>query len=319
VYRTGETYQNDEMLVHLRQPDSSALAEHYVSLTYQALRDPQQRIIGILVFVLDVTPAARARQRLDALQAEALAAAEQLSQQAQDRERELHQMKADFVTLASHEFRTPLNTILTSTSLLEHYFGAADAPNHHKHVQRIKAAIHDLTSILNGFLHLNTLSAQPTAMVRAEVSLPALLEEVLDQLSPSLRPGQRVNYAPTGPAAGAVTLDDNMLRHILVNLLSNASKYSPEGSTIELRTEVSEATLRVTVQDEGIGIPAEDQEYLFNDFFRARNAAHIQGTGLGLYMVRRYVELMRGQLEFSSVLGQGSTFSVRLPLLAPSL
>ncbi|GAA4008602.1 hypothetical protein GCM10022408_20940 [Hymenobacter fastidiosus] len=316
VYRTGETFQSDEIRVKLLDAATGELGEHFVALTYQPLHDDQQRVIGILVFVLDVTPAARVRQRVAALQAEALAAASQRARQAQDRERELHQMKADFVTLASHEFRTPLNTMLTSTSLLEHYFGAADAPNHHKHVQRVKAAIHDLTSILNGFLHLNSLPAGPAPVVRGEIELAAFIDNVLDELSPALRPGQRIRYEP---GAARVTLDGNLLKHILVNLLSNASKYSPESSDIWLLTHADAAALRVTVRDAGIGIPVEDQEYVFNDFFRARNATHIQGTGLGLYMVRRYVELMRGRLEFTSELGVGSEFTVRLPLHAPTL
>jgi|GEM_PF-1367774 len=317
VYQSGETYAATETLVQLLDPATARLADRFLTFTYQPLRDAQQRIIGILVLALDVTEATRARQRVAALQAEAVAAAEQLAQQAQDRERELHQLKADFVTLASHEFRTPLNTILTSTSLLEHYFGAADAPNHHKHVERIKASIHDLTSILNGFLHLHTLTADAPPVVRREFDLTPFLHNVLDELSPTLLPGQHIQYAPAaGPVP--VTLDGNMLKHILVNLLSNASKYSPPGADIWLHTDVTATTLRVTVRDAGIGIPEEDKERLFTDFFRARNATHIQGTGLGLYMVRRYVELMRGRLEFTSALRQGSAFTVYLPLAAPS-
>ncbi|RYU77197.1 sensor histidine kinase [Hymenobacter persicinus] len=318
VYQTGQTYQAHETLVRLLNPTTGQLDSHFLTFTYQPLHNAQQRIIGILVFVLDVTESARDRQRLDALQAQAVAAAEQLAQQAQDRERELHQMKANFVTLASHEFRTPLNTILTSTSLLEHYFSTLDAPNHHKHVQRIQASVRDLTSILNGFLHLHTLTAAPTPAGRTEINLPAFLEEVLEELSPALLPGQHIRCEASA-TPDPVMLDGNMLKHILVNLLSNASKYSPENADIWLLAEVSPAALRLTVRDAGIGIPPEDQEYVFNDFFRAGNAAHIQGTGLGLYMVRRYVELMHGQLEFSSELEQGSTFVVRLPLHDASL
>jgi signal transduction histidine kinase len=133
----------------------------------------------------------------------------------------------------------------------------------------------------------------------------------MDELSDTLKTGQKIQFSYTGRKN--ITQDAKIIKNIMLNLLSNASKYSEENKNIYLNVEVEENSVTIQVRDEGIGIPEEDQERLFNRFYRAKNAINIQGTGLGLNIVRKYVELLEGTIGFVSRLNEGSTFTVRFP------
>ena len=231
---------------------------------------------------------------------------DEISQSLQ-KEKELNDMKSRFVSMASHEFRTPLSTILSSASLLSKYPKTEDQSKRDKHVLRIKSAVNTLTGILQEFLSLGKME---DGMLRAHFtsfSLPELLNTVCAEMEEMKKPQQRIQYSHTGESL--VRQDPDLLRNVLVNLLSNAIKFSPENGRVEIRSSLDDQHLiHIAIRDEGIGIPEADQIHLFERFFRSSNAVHIQGTGLGLHIVSKYLELMDGLIRFDSKPGQGTEF-----------
>lgn len=231
--------------------------------------------------------------------------------QSLEKERALNEMKSKFVSIASHEFRTPLSTILSSLSLLERYFKTEDAEKRTKHFERIKSSVKNLTEILNDFLSLEKLEAGKIESHPSLFDLVQFAEEMKEELQNLAKPGQEIIYRHIGKTR-EVVLDKQLLRNICINLLNNAIKYSPEGKAIEFTSSVN-GEVKLTVTDHGIGIPHEDQEHLFERFFRAANVTAIQGTGLGLNIVRRYVQLLKGKIDFVSEIDKGTTFTVTFP------
>ncbi|RIJ43057.1 hybrid sensor histidine kinase/response regulator [Pontibacter oryzae] len=238
--------------------------------------------------------------------------AQQEIHKALQKEKELHELKSRFVTIASHEFRTPLSTVLSSASLIGKYTTLETDDKRQKHVARIKSAVSNLTNILNDFLSISRLEEGKIYNVPSAFDLCAFSGEVVEEMQGNLKPGQQISYQH-GSNLYTVNLDKQLLKNILLNLLSNGSKYSEEGKTIYLRTGLANGMATLTVQDEGIGIPKADQAHLFTPFFRAKNATNIQGTGLGLNIVKKYVEVMGGQLTYQSEVGQGTTFTIHIP------
>ena len=235
---------------------------------------------------------------------------EQLSD-ALEAEKELNDMKSRFVTMASHEFRTPLSTILSSISLVSKYNQADNNEKIGKHVQRIKSAVTNMTLILNDFLSAEKLDEGKVFMRKENLDLQALATEVVNEMHGILKAGQKVTYEHSGEVIA--TFDKQMIRNILLNLISNAIKFSPENKTIGLKTLTTAKTIEIEVSDEGMGIPVEEQEHLFERFFRAKNATNIQGTGLGLNIVVKYLETMNGKIDFKSELNKGTTFLLSIP------
>jgi PAS domain S-box-containing protein len=226
-----------------------------------------------------------------------------------EREQGLNEMKSDFVSMASHEFRTPLSTLMTSVSLIEKYVDSGDREKAHKHLAKITGAVKTLTNILEDFLSLDKLEHGKVDVTAQTFELPPFVEKVLDDLKGICKKRQRIRYRHAGPTS--IHFDTKLLNSILLNLLSNAIKYSD--SDIELSTLVSDGQLDLTVADKGVGIPENVQEKMFRQFFRAGNVHNIQGTGLGLYIVKRYLELVGGSIDFTSKENQGTTFRVHLP------
>ncbi|MBF9254119.1 response regulator [Pontibacter sp. 172403-2] len=243
--------------------------------------------------------------------------AEQEVRKALQKEKELHELKSRFVTIASHEFRTPLSTVLSSASLIGKYKSTEDDDKRQKHVDRIKSAVSNLTSILNDFLSISRIEEGKIYNVPSEFDLVAFSAEVADEMQGFLKTGQRIHYKNYRDKA-IITLDRQLLKNILFNLLSNASKYSGEDRNIYFTTETTDEAIRITVQDEGIGIPDADKTHLFTPFFRAQNVTNIQGTGLGLNIVKKYVDIMEGTLSYQSELDKGTTFTIVFPLIANS-
>lgn len=238
--------------------------------------------------------------------------AEEEAQKALERERELNELKSKFVSIASHEFRTPLSTVLSSASLIDQYNGRDEKEKVTKHVQRIKSSVNHLTSILNDFLSLGKLEEGKIDVVRESFRLADFLNEVEEEISSTLKSGQVLKISCSeGPIE--ICSDVRILRNILFNLISNASKYSQEGKTISVSCKRIGSDVLFIVKDEGIGIPTTDQKHMFDRFFRASNAGNVQGTGLGLNIVKRYVELLGGSISFTSEYGKGSIFTVSLP------
>jgi PAS domain S-box-containing protein len=228
-----------------------------------------------------------------------------------EKERQLNEMKSRFVSMASHEFRTPLSTILTSISLLGRYTAPEHEEQRAKHFTRIRSSVHNLTAILNDFLSLDKLESGMLAPNPEEFDLHTMLDDLIDEMQSVCKVGQVIKLFYAGE--NLVTVDRNMVRNIILNLLSNASKYSDEGKVLEIKANVADGKIRIDVRDEGIGIPEGDAKHMFERFFRAHNATNIQGTGLGLNIVKKYIDLMNGDIWFESKPGKGSVFSFVLP------
>jgi signal transduction histidine kinase len=234
-------------------------------------------------------------------------------QEALEKERELNALKSRFLSMASHEFRTPLGTILSSVDLIGRYVPATEDEKVAKHVARIRSKVRELTGILNDFLSLDKLEQGHATVNPTDLDVVHLCIDLLEELRPLAKPGQELGSEHQGEERH-LHQDRQMLAHVISNLVNNAIKYSPEGASIHLRTRITEGRLVLEVEDHGMGIPAEDQEHLFERFFRAGNVVNVQGTGLGLNIVRKYLELMHGSITFRSVVGQGTTFTVTLPV-----
>lgn len=231
-------------------------------------------------------------------------------------EKELNNLKSRFVTTASHEFRTPLGTILSSASLIARYEGSEETEKRMKHVERIRSAVGNLTEILNDFLSVEKLEEGIVRNNPVQFDLNDFVLSIIEELKTITKKGQQIVFHHNGKTT-SVFLDNQLLRNSLINLISNAIKYSDEGKEITVRTSVNGNSIRIEITDQGIGIPPEDQQHMFSRFFRAKNATNIQGTGLGLNIVRKYIELMEGKIGFSSELGVGTTFFVEFPHLKP--
>lgn len=230
-----------------------------------------------------------------------------------DRERELSELKSRFVSMASHEFRTPLTTIASSANLIKKYPEADQQPNREKHADRIVNSVRNLTTILNDFLSLEKLESGAVKLHLTEIQLNDLVQEIVQEINMVLKKGQHIVCACDG--AGSIRTDANLLKNLLINLLSNASKYSGEGARIDVRCAPTTTGLQIDVQDYGIGIPKHEQKHLFDRFFRAANVTNIQGTGLGLNIVKKYLDLLKGQITFESEEGKGTTFSINIPTI----
>jgi PAS domain S-box-containing protein len=234
--------------------------------------------------------------------------------QALERERELNELKSRFITTASHEFRTPLGTILSSVSLIARYQNKEDQEKREKHVERIKSAVNNLTEILNDFLSLEKLEEGIIRNNPKTIHIEKFIKEIIEEMRALLKSGQYIHYHHIGDFE--IEIDCQLLKNVLINLISNAIKYSPENKEIWVNSEVANGNIKIDVIDQGIGIPDQDKPHLFERFFRANNVSNIQGTGLGLNIVKKYIELMNGEITFESQCGKGTTFTVMIPLVS---
>ncbi len=222
------------------------------------------------------------------------------------KEKELNDMKSRFVSMASHEFRTPLSTILSSASLIGKYALTEEQAKRKKHVERIQSAVRNLNAILNEFLAIGKIENGKIAVRYSRFDLQEMIAAICNEMQDIRKPGQEIRYLHTGKSL--VMLDIDLLRNILNNLLSNAIKFSEEGGVIEVDSVFEDEQVVIKIKDNGLGISAQDQKHLFERFFRGNNVLNIQGTGLGLHIVGRYVELMEGTISFKSELGKGTEF-----------
>jgi PAS domain S-box-containing protein len=228
-----------------------------------------------------------------------------------DREKEMNELKSRFVSMASHEFRTPLSIVLSSTGLIEQYGGTDKDGKIHKHITRIKSSVNNLTGILNDFLSLDKLEQGKVEIEVERINVSEFMNEVVEDVQFLKKKGQSIKISHQGDEE--VVIDQKKLRYIMVNLVSNSIKYSSEDQEVELSSNTTEKSISISVRDHGIGIPEEEQKHLYSKFFRAKNTGSVQGTGLGLTIVKRYVELMGGSISFSSTEKEGTIFEVVLP------
>jgi signal transduction histidine kinase len=229
-----------------------------------------------------------------------------------EKEKELNELKSRFVSMASHEFRTPLSTILSSASLIERYEESNEAEKRLKHINRIKNSVTNLTDILNDLLSIGKLEEGKVSINAVTFNLNNFSRDIVQEMQLISQSSNIINYKHIG--SEIVTTDKQLLRNILVNLLSNALKYSSEGKGVDFLTDNQGTELKMTIKDYGMGIPDQDKKHLFSRFFRATNVTNIQGTGLGLNIVKKYIELLKGDINFESELNVGTTFYITIPL-----
>lgn len=230
--------------------------------------------------------------------------------EALEKEKDLNELKSRFVSMASHEFRTPLSTILSSSYIASKYTTTEEQAKREKHHQRIVASVNTLTDTLNDFLLIGKIEEGKMQTRFSDINVPELINAMIGEMQTILRKGQRLVYKHTGDPV--FFLDPSLLKHIMMNLLSNAIKFSPDNSDINIKTQNTNEALTLAVKDSGMGISKEDQQHLFERFFRGSNVTNIEGTGLGLHIVAKYTELMHGNITCESDIDKGTEFIVTL-------
>ena len=221
-----------------------------------------------------------------------------------EKEKELSDLRFRLLSLASHEFKTPLNVILLSTSIISKYDKTKDHPKREKQLERISNCVNNLNDLLQDLLSISKLQKGMIQVKNAYFKPKEYIKEIIDELSVLLKKDQVVLYKHVGP--NLLYLDAGMLKHIIVNLLSNAIKFSPESSKISLYSKKAGDVFLFSIKDNGCGISKEDQLNLFNRFYRGSNVSNIEGSGLGLYIIGNYLENMKGKLDFKSKLNIGT-------------
>lgn len=222
------------------------------------------------------------------------------------KEKDLGELKSRFVTMASHEFRTPLSTVLSSAYLLEKYATTDEQSKRKKHIDRIVSSVNTLTDILNDFLSVGKIEEGKIVVKTSMFNIKDLIHAIINEMQDILKKDQVISYFHEGEEM--VVLDPALMKHIIMNLLSNAIKFSAENTPIEIRSQYKKNQLRLWVKDYGIGIPEEDIPHLFDRFHRGANVTNIQGTGLGLHIVGKYTDLMKGKIKCKSELEKGTEF-----------
>lgn len=268
-----------------------------------------------IAFINDITIRKESEQALVQLNAELEQKVKERTRslsEALEKEKELNELKSRFVSIASHEFRTPLSTILSSSYLISKYTKSEEQVSRDKHIQRIVTSVNMLNDILNDFLSVGKIEEGKIQLRFSEVNVKELSEIMVNEMSTILKPGQEIVYKHTNEEVAV--LEPSLLRHIMMNLLSNAIKFSPENSPINLATDLQNDRFTMVVKDNGLGISEEDQVHLFDRFFRGSNVTNIQGTGLGLHIVAKYAELMNGTIKCNSALNEGTEFILNFDL-----
>lgn len=230
-------------------------------------------------------------------------------------ERELNELKTKFLSMVSHEFKTPLTGILTSTRLTTKYVETGNKEKQQKHLDTIANKVHYLNDILNDFLSVERFESGKVKYNFTQFELSKVLNEVIYDANMLLKSGQSINY-PENSDEFTLFFDQKILELILLNLIRNAIKYSPEDTRIDLSINEEDDKLIFTVTDQGIGIPDEDQKHIFERYFRAQNASLDQGTGIGLNIVKGHLETLGGAVYFTSKENVGSKFTVEIPLIS---
>jgi len=238
-----------------------------------------------------------------------------------EHETELSEMKSRFLSIASHEFRTPLAGILSSINLINRYKSAElsswkQISNHKKienHLEKVRRSVKNLTSIINKFLALRNISKGEIPVKMSNFDIKNLLYNQKEQLLENCKPGQTIIYKHFGNLT-TVHLDPHLLKNIIINLISNAIKYSPENTTINMQSSLNKNELKISIKDQGIGIPRKEQAKVYSRFYRANNALkYNEGTGLGLNLVKNYVEVLNGLISFESEENEGTIFLISFP------
>ena len=229
------------------------------------------------------------------------------------KEIELNHLKTKFIALASHEFKTPLSAILSSTELIIKYADLQNLPKRDEHVIKVKTSISHLNGMLNDFLTLENIEQGQIQEIFTLFKFNKLVKEVISDAKPFLKKEQTIQFKNN--VNDIIYQDSKILKIILTNLLYNAIKYSGEGGKVKVEIGVNNKAIYFSVKDNGIGIPGNEQHLIFNRFFRAKNAVFYSGTGIGLNIVKGYIDKLKGDISFESVENKGTLFKVQLPKL----
>ncbi|MCG9971908.1 PAS domain-containing sensor histidine kinase [Christiangramia crocea] len=239
--------------------------------------------------------------------------AERKIKDALQKEKELNELKTKFLSLVSHEFKTPLSGILTSATLTEKYTREDQQEKREKHLVTIRNKVHYLNNILNDFLSIERLDSGKGQYKYTTFSLKRLINEVVYNANITLKDGQEILY-PRDLEDISLHQDEKILELILSNLLGNAIKYSPENTVIKFDVKIKEGNIIFEVEDQGRGIPEKDQKHIFERYFRAENALLDQGTGIGLNIAKAHLENLNGSIHFTSKENVGTKFTVEVPV-----
>jgi signal transduction histidine kinase len=236
-----------------------------------------------------------------------------------EKEKEINKLKSQFISIASHEFRAPLTSILLSCHLLQNHNDTLSPESKQQHFNKIKSNVKHLNQILEDVLIIGKAEAGKLEFQPAPLDLTSFCIDLVKQIQISAGEHYHINFIEQrlydSKTENLPLMDEKLLLHILTNLLTNAINYSPKGGEIRFELTYDQKSAIFRIQDKGIGIPEEDKANLFNSFFRCSNTSQISGTGLGLTIVKNAVELHRGQISVESELGVGTTFTVILPLM----
>ncbi|HNU52741.1 MAG TPA: ATP-binding protein [Verrucomicrobiota bacterium] len=273
----------------------------WVETIKSPVRDVRGEVIGIAGIGRDITELKRAEERI----LESL-----------ERERQLHEMKTRFISTASHEFRTPMTVAAGFAEMLRNQYDRLSEEKRRALLDRILDSVWRVTRLLDDVLTVNRVDQGKLTFRPARLNLSSLVRDVIDEICVTDKGGHAFNFDDGGGGTEAVA-DENLIRPILTNLLTNAVRYSATGSAIVVRLRVSPREAVLEVADHGIGIAAGDQARIFEPFERGVNVGKTRGSGMGLNIVKRLVDLHRGSIQLSSEVGVGSTFTVRLPLGLP--
>lgn len=319
--KDGTNIPVEVSLSHYHRNDELFVIAFIVDITYRKemenkMKNQQKELERITdeIKLLNTALEAKVEERTLIL-SEALQRLEQSQSElseALDKERQLNEIKSRFVSMASHEFRTPLSTVLSSASLLGKYTSSEEQDKRTRHIEKIKGSVKHLNDILEDFLSLGKLDEGKVETHVSTFDLKELIEETIEDMKGLLKKGQQFIVQYTGEVSASS--DKKLLRNILINLVTNAIKFSDEGKEIIVRCDTDNKVAKIFIQDQGIGISSTDKEHLFSSFFRGANAINIQGTGLGLHIVKRYLDLINGTIDLDSELGKGTTFIITIPV-----
>lgn len=238
--------------------------------------------------------------------------------EALEKEKDLNELKTKFLSLVSHEFKTPLSGILTSATLAGKYTEKEQQAKREKHLHTIQNKVKYLNHIINDFLSIERLESGKVSYKYSTFPLSKVVNEVIYDANMLLKNEQKINY-PRNIDAIEIEFDEKILELTLTNIVHNAIKYSPENSVIDIEVKQKKNKLIIEIVDEGMGIPKKEQKFIFDRYFRAENALLTQGTGIGLNIVKSHLENLGGSITFNSAEGKGSTFKITIPAASQTL
>lgn len=311
--KDGSEFPVEVSLSHYKQKEESFVIAFIVDITQRKKAEEELKLVNELIRRLNVELENKVEERTKGL-TEALAQIESSQTELQrlfDRERELGEIKSRFVSMASHEFRTPLSTILSSATLISKYTKEDQQNMRDRHLTRICESVEHLNRLLEDFLSIGKLEEGRSSLSLTDFHIGDFITELVEEMNLHLRLGQSISVQVDGQIM--ITSDKRILKNALLNLLSNAVKFSKEGQAIYLISADSPTGKTFQVKDNGIGIPTADLPHIFSTFFRASNVTEIQGTGLGLSLVKRYTDLIGGTVTLETEYGKGTSVTLDVP------